>query len=217
MQRESYDECAVTSNDIRKIKAALTEIQQKSAQQANNGQVNRDERRFYNCNENTHLQRCCPYPRRRNGNYPSPLLGSNYSSINETGMVPLMHYRRTIKVLWNLQIKTRVATSTIVVLVVIKTRKQAVAETKGQASASECEKNERPTIPRIGTVNDQNGLYIPLEIFGVNTNAILDTGSSVSVANPKLFEEIPSAIRPDLLPWNRTLCMANGDTSFPRG
>ena len=55
-------------------------------------------------------------------NYPPPLLGSNYSSINETGMVPLMQYRRTIKVLWNLQIKTRVATSTIVVLVVIKTR-----------------------------------------------------------------------------------------------
>ena len=80
MQRESYDECDVTSNDIREIKAALTEIQQKSAQQANNGQVNRDGRRCYNCNENTHFQRSCPYPRRRNGNYPPPLLGSNYSS-----------------------------------------------------------------------------------------------------------------------------------------
>ena len=39
----------------------------------------------------------------------------------------------------------------------------------------------------------------------------------MSVANPKLFEEIPSDIRPDLLPWNRTLRMANGDKSLPRG
>ena len=38
MQRESYDESDVTSNDIREIKAALTEIKQKTAQQANNGQ-----------------------------------------------------------------------------------------------------------------------------------------------------------------------------------
>ena len=85
LKRDSYDESDVTSNDIREIKAALTEIQHKSAQQAKNGQ-NRNERRCKSCNENTHLQRCCPYPKMRNRNYPPPLLGSNYSSNNQSNL-----------------------------------------------------------------------------------------------------------------------------------
>ena len=118
MQRESYDKCDFTSNDIREIKAALTEIQQKSAQQANNGQVNRDGRRCYSCNENTHFQRSCPYPRRRNGNYPPPLTGSNWSNkSNWNGPFnaqPSNNQSTVGPVNQN--------TSTIAVLVVIRTR-----------------------------------------------------------------------------------------------
>ncbi|MCG8034214.1 MAG: retroviral-like aspartic protease family protein, partial [Candidatus Thiodiazotropha taylori] len=87
----------------------------------------------------------------------------------------------------------------------------------GQASASECQDTERPIFPRIGSVHDQNGLFIPLDIFGVKTKGLLDTGSTITVISPKLFEEIPSNLRPKIMPWNRSLCMANGDTSIPRG
>lgn len=87
----------------------------------------------------------------------------------------------------------------------------------GQASASENSNFKRPIDPPKRSHDKQNGLYIPIQIFGVKANALLDTGSTISVINPILFDKIPGHLKPEVLPSNRSLCMANGDTSTPRG
>ena len=62
-----------------------------------------------------------------------------------------------------------------------------------------------------------NGLYISVEVFGIITEALLDTGSSVSVLEPRLFDKIPDSDRPVVSPSARSLRMANGDMSLPKG
>ena len=98
MQHGSYDECDVTSNDIREIKAALTEIQQKSAQQANTetggGVISAMEIHIFS--DAAHIQEG------ETGIILRLYLVVIIRVINQTGMVPLMNNRRTIKVLWNL-------------------------------------------------------------------------------------------------------------------
>ena len=87
----------------------------------------------------------------------------------------------------------------------------------GQASASEQRIPQRPTDSSKTSDNNQTGLYIPVQIFGVKANALLDTGSTISVISPRLFDKIPSHLKPEISPSNRNLCMANGDTSTPQG
>ena len=62
-----------------------------------------------------------------------------------------------------------------------------------------------------------NGLYISVEVIGIITEALLDTGSSVSVLEPRLFDQIPDSDRPVVSPSARSLRMANGDMSLPKG
>ena len=62
-----------------------------------------------------------------------------------------------------------------------------------------------------------NGLYICIKVFDIETEALLDTGSSVSVLSPKLFDKIPDSKRPLVSPSARSLRMANGDRSLPKG
>ena len=62
-----------------------------------------------------------------------------------------------------------------------------------------------------------NGLYISVEVFGIITEALLDTGSSVSVLEPRLFDKIPDSDRPVVSHSARSLRMANGDMSLPKG
>ena len=92
----------------------------------------------------------------------------------------------------------------------IANRNQAVARIKGRASASVSD-NERPNNPKKYVKDDQNALYIPLQIVGVES--LLDTGSSVTVCNPKLLDKLPSHLS---IHHGISLCMANGDTSIPR-
>ena len=86
----------------------------------------------------------------------------------------------------------------------------------GQASASEKHIPQRPTDPSNTSYNNQTGLYIPVQIFGIKANALLDTGSTISVISPRLFDKIPGDLKPEISPSNRNLCMANGDTSTPQ-
>ena len=87
----------------------------------------------------------------------------------------------------------------------------------GQASASEKHIPQRPTDSSKMSYNNQTGLYIPVQIFGIKANALLDTGSTISVISPRLFDKISSHLKPEISPSNRNLCMANSDISTSQG
>lgn len=87
----------------------------------------------------------------------------------------------------------------------------------GQAPAVEQTPEKRPSTLSEESNDTQNGLYIPIKIFNIEAEALLDTGSSISVLSPKLFERIPDSIKPMISPSDRSLRMANGDTTLPRG
>ena len=48
-------------------------------------------------------------------------------------------------------------------------------------------------------------------------DALLDTGSTLSVLSPQIFEKIPERCKPSITPVESNLRMANGDTSTPQG
>lgn len=87
----------------------------------------------------------------------------------------------------------------------------------GQAPAVEQNPPKRPNTPKEDVNGAQNGLYIPIKVQNIETEALLDTGSSITVLSPKLFERIPDPIKPSISPSDRSLRMANGDTTLPRG
>ena len=45
-------------------------------------------------------------------------------------------------------------------------------------------------------VKQQYNNNIPVKIFGIKANALLDTGSTISVISPRLFDKIPSHLKP---------------------
>ena len=48
-------------------------------------------------------------------------------------------------------------------------------------------------------------------------DALLDTGSTLSVLSPQIFEKIPESCKPSITPVESNLRMANSDTSTPQG
>ena len=63
----------------------------------------------------------------------------------------------------------------------------------------------------------EKGLFIKVEVFGIPVDALLDTGSTLSVISPQVFEKISDENKPQIAPVESNLHMANGDTSIPQG
>lgn len=63
----------------------------------------------------------------------------------------------------------------------------------------------------------EKGLFIKVEVFGIPVDALLDTGSTLSVISPRVFEKISDENKPKIAPVESNLRMANGDTSTPQG
>ena len=87
----------------------------------------------------------------------------------------------------------------------------------GQTPAVDYNPVQRPAPTDVQIEVVSNGLYIPIRVFGIDTEALVDTGSSVSVLCPKLFDKISDSERPVVSPSERHLRMANGDMSLPKG
>ena len=65
--------------------------------------------------------------------------------------------------------------------------------------------------------SQEKGLFVSIYVFGIKVDALLDTGSTISVISPKLFDKIAPDLKPEISPAENTLRMANGDTSTPQG
>ena len=87
----------------------------------------------------------------------------------------------------------------------------------GQTPAVEQTPLKRPNPTCEKKVETSNGLYVSIKVFDISTEALLDTGSSVSVLCPELLDKISDSNRPVVSPSTRCLRMANGDMSLPRG
>jgi hypothetical protein len=63
-----------------------------------------------------------------------------------------------------------------------------------------------------------NSLTIDVLIYGKKVNAIIDTGSTITVIHPKKYYEIHRHTRPKLSPNNSHLLrMANSEIVIPEG
>ena len=72
------------------------------------------------------------------------------------------------------------------------------------------------------TAVDSTGIYLPVEVCGINTEWLLDTGCNVTLLSEETYYCIPKADRPQLRPHNSTLRVADGspltvlgDATFP--
>jgi len=62
-----------------------------------------------------------------------------------------------------------------------------------------------------------DGMFIDIDICGIETHALLDSGSTITVIKPETFEQIESSSRPPVKPGAGNLRMANGQQSQPVG
>ena len=89
----------------------------------------------------------------------------------------------------------------------------------GQVSAVEGRRCERPTKEVLTCKNPAryDGLYITVEIGGVQVNCLIDSGATTTVIHPKKYYEIPSSLRPALQPAGEAVRMADGGRVYPMG
>lgn len=87
----------------------------------------------------------------------------------------------------------------------------------GLAPAVDYASVKRPNPTNEKKEETSNGLYIPIEVFGIITEVLIDTGSSISVLEPKLFDKIPDSVWLIVSPSTCSLRMANGEMSLPKG
>ena len=67
----------------------------------------------------------------------------------------------------------------------------------------------------LGPAHD--GLFVNVNVCNVNNNALIDTGSTLSVIHPSKYYSIPASIRPVLQPTVGELVMGDGGTVAPLG
>ena len=95
-----------------------------------------------------------------------------------------------------------------------------VADTEGQVSATQFE-IKRPTITNFSSNFNKDsrgdGMFIDISIHGVETYALLDSGSTITVMNRSIFEKIPTSMKPFVNDCVHNLRMANGDQSTAAG
>ena len=53
--------------------------------------------------------------------------------------------------------------------------------------------------------------YVPGKLQGLNTDFLIDSGSTYTVVNVDLYKMIPKSQRPELKKCNLILCSANGE------
>ena len=62
-----------------------------------------------------------------------------------------------------------------------------------------------------------DGLFVDMSVLGVDLNAIVDTGSTVSVLHPDKYDLIPAVHRPQMDPMGGELVMGDGGIVVPQG
>lgn len=65
--------------------------------------------------------------------------------------------------------------------------------------------------------HDHDGLFMKVEIFSRTIHCLLDTGASMSVLNPKIFDSLPDHCKTKLQPYENNLKMADGHNVRPLG
>lgn len=70
----------------------------------------------------------------------------------------------------------------------------------------------RPILPISPGVQNKpiSGLYLPVEIYGLNVDCLIDSGSTLSVMHPRKFEALSLKERPPILKVDGNLRMADG-------
>ncbi|KAL3862869.1 hypothetical protein ACJMK2_008815 [Sinanodonta woodiana] len=65
--------------------------------------------------------------------------------------------------------------------------------------------------------SQQDGLYVKVTIYDIGVNALIDTGSSITVLNPQKYYAISDSLRPPLQSGGGQLRMADGGLVTPLG
>lgn len=71
-----------------------------------------------------------------------------------------------------------------------------------------------PKVSNNDRFSNDNACFVNIEILDTNVLMLVDTGSSVTILQKRLFERLPLNERPEVKPVNITLTTATGDT-FP--
>ncbi|CAC5385814.1 unnamed protein product [Mytilus coruscus] len=85
--------------------------------------------------------------------------------------------------------------------------KLLVAGREGHLPAETCIA-KRSNISKVKT-HDHDGLFMKAEIFSRIIHCLIDTGASMSVLNPKVFDSLPEHCKTKLQPYENDLKMAD--------